>query len=168
MGVNRRKGHNVTGPGIGRSWRTLKIGNPNAGADFVITPGGQRWWRITSLVAVLTTSAVVATRQVTLRADTGGDVWWSQPAPSGQAATLGLTYSAFTGAPRDGLFINTYTLPLPAAGLLLKPGDSLRSLTALIDAGDQWSAIFARAEEVPSGLSYLGDELMPLPATESE
>lgn len=137
--------------------------NPAVGADFVITPGGQRSWRIVSLTAVLTTSAAVANRQVRLTADRGGDVWYSQPAANTQAATLADTYAAFTGAPRDGLIAGTFTIPLPSAGLLLSPGDNLRSVTALIDVADQWSAIFAKAEEVPSGPEYIGDELLPLP-----
>lgn len=158
----------MTTPGISRAWRTIRVPVPLAGADWVITPGGQRSWRITSLVAVFTTSVAVAVRQVRLQADRGGDVWYSQPASGTQAASLGDTYAAFTGAPRDGLTAGTFTIPLPTAGLLLSPGDNLRSVTALIDAGDQWSAIFAKAEEVPSGPPYLGDELLPSPSTEQE
>jgi hypothetical protein len=145
--------------GIKRAWRTILVPAPAAGTDWSLSPGGQRYFRVTSLVALLTTGIAAPARQVLLQASRGGNAWFRQPAVAGIGASAAVFVSAFTGAPRDGSFINTLTIPLPVGGLLLRPGDTLAAVTASLDAADQWSTIVVEAEEIPSGYDYEGDQL---------
>lgn len=146
-------------PGIKRAWRTLRVPPPAAGTDWEIVPGGQRWWRVVSFVAVLNTSAVVGARQVVLEATSGAHVWLRLPTQASQAASTSVFYTGHTAAPRDGTTVNTLTVPLPGQGLLLGPGDRFRPVTSSLDAGDTWTDIVAKLEEIPSGLEYEGDQL---------
>lgn len=146
-------------PGIQRAWRTILVNKPNVGTDWSLPVGGQRFLRVVTLTALLSTSAAAPARQVTLTASRGGNVYFQSPAVAGIGAAAAVTIAAFAGAPRDGSFINTLTIPLPSNGLLLRPGDVLAVTTGALDAGDQWSAIAIEAEEVPSGPNYEGDEL---------
>lgn len=146
-------------PGIKRAWRIVLVSTPNAGVDWSMSPGGQRYWRVVSLVAVLSTGVAAPNRQVLLQADRVGNVYWQQPAVAGIGASASVSIAAFSGGPHDGSFINTLTIGLPAGGLLLRPGDRLRAVTASLDAADQWSAIVAQVEEIPSGVEYSGDML---------
>lgn len=150
-------------PGIKRAWRTIRVPPPLAGVDWTLQTGGQRHLRVASLVALLTASAAAGNRQVVLQADRGGNVFFRQPASAVIAALGAVNIAAFAGAPRDGAIANTLTIPLPIAGLLLRPGDVLSVVTGALDAADQWSAIVVQAEEVPSGLDYEGDQLATLP-----
>lgn len=119
-------------------------------------PGGATW-RVTSLVARLVTSAAVANRRMSLAADDGTAVWYAQAASADQAASLTVDYCAHTGASFGGVVPGVLTVPLPAAGLLLRPGHRLVVAVLNIDAGDQWSEITAMVDEIPSDMPLVGD-----------
>jgi hypothetical protein len=101
---------------------------------------------------------------VTLRADRGGSVYFAQEAPADQPASTSVDYAAHTGSPVNNATAFTFALGLPGAGLLLRAGDRLSVVTTNLQAADQWSAIVAQLEEIPSGLPYQGDQLL-LPPT---
>lgn len=154
----------MTTPGIRRAWRTLRLQPPNVGTDWVLKPGGQRWWRVVSFVALLTTDANVATRVVHFEAATGERVWSRLVVNAGQLAGASVFYTAHTSISQFGILDNTMSVQLPAGGLLIGPGDTFGPVTTLLQVGDQWSALAFRLEEVPQGPDYVGDQLdLPAP-----
>lgn len=149
----------MTTPGIRRIHRIVRVDRPAAGQGWTLTPGGARWWRVISLTARLVTSAVVANRRVRLTATEGDFTFFVAEAHLNQAASLTFDYTAHTGAPVSAADNLVLPLPLPSGGLLLRSGAVLTASATALDAGDQWSAIAALVEELPSGRLYEGDEL---------
>lgn len=131
--------------------------NPAPGAEFVIPNSGVGNWLVLSIVAVLTTSAVVANRLVTLVADDGTTIYWRGGASAVQAASLVDNYSAFAGASGSPAVANFVPIDFPGDGLWLPQGFRLRSQTTAIDVGDQYSAIALQVLELPIGpeIGYL-------------
>lgn len=154
--------------GIKRSWRIIRLGDPAAGADWSLEPGGQRWWRVTSFVATLVTSAVVANRRVRFEARSGERTWLRAPTAADQAATLTVVYTGHTACTARGIVDGTQVVELPSRGVLVRPGDTFRPVTAAIDVADRWSAVSIMCEEVVSGLPFFGDEGFPFTPTELE
>lgn len=144
--------------GFTRRWRVIRVIPPAAGADWTLQATGAATLRVVSLRAVLTTSAVVANRQVTLVADNTEDRWFQTAATAVQVNGTATSYSAYTGATPGGAAGGTLNLALPHAGLLLLPGFRLSVVTTAIDVGDQWSAIRALVDETPSDIPYIGDD----------
>lgn len=151
----------MTSPGIRRNFTQKRIPAPIAGANWELSPGGQRWWRLVSMVARLVTSAVVANRRVRITATEGGNAYFVAEAHLAQPASTTMDYAAHNGSPVTAADSLVLPLPLPSGGLLLRPGALLVASVTNLDAGDQWSAIVALVEEVPSGLPYQGDQLIP-------
>lgn len=150
----------MTTPGIGRHFRTVRVTSLVAGTDWEVAPGGQRWWRVISFAATLTTSAAVPVRRPRFEALAGERVWVRLPVAADQAASLTVVYTGHTAVTRAGIVDGTQVVELPSAGLLVAPGDRFRVITAAIDAGDQWSAITLRVEEIPkSRIELHGDQL---------
>lgn len=131
--------------------RPIPIAAPAAGADFS-TPQFRVWpWRLLGLVATLTTSAVVANRQVTLNLTDGNGITWRGTAPAVQAATTTVTYQLLPLATPSAPVAGLSTMALPADGLWIPRGWTLNVVTTLLDVGDQWSAIVADIQELPDG-----------------
>jgi len=125
--------------------------NPAPGAEISITPSGMGYWRILSLLFTFTTSVVVAARRPSLAATDGTTRFWRSTAPASIAASLAGDWCAYAGSPPwDGAGSPTL-LPFPDGGLILPPGYRLGTITAAIDAGDQYSAIAALIEELLTG-----------------
>lgn len=124
-----------------RLTKAVPVASPAAGQEWSVTvPGGVVWYAA-SVVATLTASAAVATRQIRLTVADGTTLFCRIPSASsitaGQQALLnwlagaGYSLNAGTGIGQ----LNTLP-PFPMPG-----GTVIASLTAGIDAGDQWSAI---------------------------
>lgn len=143
--------------GYRRRWRTIRLATRAAGLEWELKAPGSAYWRVISVTARLVTSAVVANRQVSLIGDDQTNTFFTQGFSSAQAASLTVDYCAHTGG-SSILAGTTATAPLPHAGLLLIPGYRLRSSTALLDAGDQWSLVTALVDEIPSTHAYIGDD----------
>lgn len=143
--------------GFNRSWRTRLIGAPAVATDWAITSPGNAWWRIVSLVATLTTDANAANRRVRLVAGDRSNRWYSSIASADQIAAQTVEYGAFEGATPGGLATVSLNLSLPTEGLLLRPGHRLEAVTTNIQAGDQWSAVMALIDEIPSDVDYVSD-----------
>lgn len=127
---------------------TFKVNSPAVGTDFSLPISTTDRVLLLALTATLTTSAAVANRRAALAfKDQSAGVWWSADAVYPQAASLAVVYSwargASTGADPTLAGGERVGLPLPWARL--QPNDNVESLTALIDVGDQWSAIVYRA-----------------------
>lgn len=114
--------------------------NPAAGADFRINAQGGVIWEVLSFRASMTTSAVVANRQVALGIfDQDGTRIAMFPAVSNQTATQTQGYTFYAGQGAWEAF-GEQTAPLPVPPALVQPGWSIRTVTTAIDVGDQWSA----------------------------
>lgn len=131
--------------------RTYRPGNPAAGSDWLVpVPGGTRW-RLHSVVAQLTTSAVVASRVVALHlGDGNGDIAVS-PMLVSQAASLSYTYCWYPGAGHSPAASAGTACAAPLPSLMLDTAYTVSVQTAARDVGDQWSAITLHVEEYTTG-----------------
>jgi hypothetical protein len=129
----------------------VPIPSPAAGAELVIAPNTLGDWRILNLLFTFTASAVVANRQVSASITDGTTVTWRMPPPPVQAAGSAVTYQLTANVPGQALAAGILQTSCPYEGLFMRRGWSLRTLTALIDVGDQYSAISAYIEELPDG-----------------
>lgn len=127
---------------------------PAVGADWTLTPTGLGTWRILSLTAILTASAAVANRNVVLVADDQTTTYFRLPALAAQTAGQVVHYDAFDGSSVSNSLAGDQLLDWPNGGLVLRQGHRLRSITTGIDVADQWSAISAMVEELPSGRQF--------------
>lgn len=126
---------------------TVPVASPAAGADWVASPPAGSTWELLHVKAILTTSAVVANRAPVLRVrDNSGLDLDAYPAAAVVAASLAVEQDWEAGI---GSQITTI---LNVAGMSEPPplvplGGSLRSLTANLDVGDQWSGIVLTVRE---------------------
>jgi len=133
------------------TWRVETFPAPAAGAEFSITPNMAAHWLIRSFSVSLTASAVAGDREISLAADNGTSVWWRAIVEDIQVANTTRSYSAFGGAVGSFATADVVTLGFPTDGLFLPQGHRLRSITATLDAGDQFSALTAFIIEFPTG-----------------
>lgn len=131
------------GPGQPRS---VTITTPGAGADFLFTIPTSARMRIVSLNAVLTTSAAVANRDVSLVIDDGANVVAELNSGANQLASLTQEYTWGDSLPLASVFNGNQMIPLPSQ-LILPPAFRIRSETTAIDVADQWSSIFMLVHE---------------------
>jgi len=116
----------------------LTVAAPAAGADWSLTVPAGHIYEVLSIQASLVTSAAVATRQVSLTLSNGVAVFLTLAAGFSQLTGLTRRYAWYP-------FANPYTvLPdgineIPTT--ILQGLSIIASSTALIDAGDQWSAV---------------------------
>lgn len=135
-------GGGIIGPldGAG-ALRSITGTTPAAGADIAETvPTGARWSLI-AFHALLTTGAAVANRFPRFVFDDGTNTFWNTPQGVAHAASLAIHYATsqgLTGNFSDSL--TTYFQAAPA-GLELGPAFRIRTVTAAIQAADQWSAV---------------------------
>ncbi len=122
------------------------VGNPAAGADWTYTQAAGTRSRIQAITAVLTTSAAVANRQVTLTI-TVNSVAYSIAVGATQAASLSVRYSFGPGAPTQAAVIQTRLSTGLPVDLSLASANTISVSTAAIDVADQWSAINFATED---------------------
>lgn len=132
-------------------YRVVPVTTPAAGANFTMQTPGEGAWALVALRATLVTSAAVANRAATLNVTDGTTPLWSVEAGAVQAASLTVTYSWVTEYPAFPTTVVGGTLVVPMAPTYMAPGWALTSATALLDAGDQWSAISAVVVECFTG-----------------
>lgn len=135
---------------LDRVLRVVPIANPAAGAEVVVTVPGGSVWRPISLVTTLATSAVVAVRGPSLIVDDGSTTVMRLPQGGTQAASLSVvnTWANGSGSPAGTSATGAQSVPLP--DLVMPAGYRLRTLTNLIDVGDQYSAVALWVEELQS------------------
>lgn len=123
------------------SLRSITGATPAAGAEISETvPTGARW-ELLAFQAAFVTSATVASRVPQLTLDDGASVFYRLGAALAQAASLTQRRSWFQGAPAPFLDnANSIPMPLPTNNRI-PGGGRIRTLTALIDATDQYNAV---------------------------
>jgi len=124
--------------------------NPAAGADFVVSVPVNARWKVRSLAATYTASAVAANRQVSITvADLTAFKFRGFPLQNIVASQVALI-SAYPVTPYASIVATDFTLPLPPDLYLTGSpafSDVIQSVTVAKDAGDQWSAIRLLVEE---------------------
>lgn len=141
---------------------TRKFNAPAAGAELVIASDSGAGWLIRSMSALFTASAAVANRTFAVTADQDGGIFF--------ASALGVTVTAGNNVRLSGYAGSSGTASsgpvagfgLPADGLWLPQGSALRTVTALIDAGDTYTSVAIQYFEFPTGDGLV---LRPLVAT---
>lgn len=132
-------------------WYIPQVLTPAPGAEVDITPVGQGFWRIWSIVFHLATSVVVANRIPSFVLTDGANVFWREQASAALAASLAADYTMYQGS-QPGVGAGALVrIGFPEGGLYLRQGDHLKTITAGIDVADQWSAVAAMVQELPSG-----------------
>ena len=135
----------LEGPG---ALRIINVGNPAAGADWVLQGNPNTRWVLRHISALLTTAAAVANRNPRLQfKPLGGSAVSRQiPSPADQAASLAITYSLAASpiAATTASAVNTWADDSP---IIIEGGGQILTSTANIQAADQWSAIEVGVEE---------------------
>jgi len=145
--------------------RRIQVAQPAAGASWTQLNDSGGLWLVRALTFTFVTSAVVATRFAAITATAGEDVWFRTTAQLGQLTTLTRNYAAWAGSPASTVDATTLLMPWPTEGLWLPPGHVLASTVALIDVGDQLSAVTLTVIEYPE---VLPSHLAPMPYTFTE
>jgi hypothetical protein len=137
----------VAGAGVLRS---ITGTNPAAGLECSDTvPAGARW-RLNSWFAQLTTDATVVNRTVALIIDDGANILFRVDASAAQTATQVRQYEAYATGVAPDVSGTAFRLPAPFP-LSLAAGSRIRTLTAGIVAGDDWTAPQMLVEEQIAG-----------------
>lgn len=119
----------------------VRVPNPAAGFNWSFTSDKGELILVRSVAFQLQTSAVVATRLITVTAAVDGLVWWLTSNTLGQATTLTRTWSGWGTQQSTADNANGNMFPWRDGGVLLRQGHVLASAITLLDAGDQLSNI---------------------------
>jgi hypothetical protein len=131
--------------------RVYPLASPGVGVDWAVTvPGGVRW-NVQSLLATLTTSAVVANRLALLRISDGSTIHTRLPANAAVVASSTNYFSWVIGGQEyaPASMVTYQTLPFP--NYWLPSGWVISSSTVAIDVGDQWSGLVLYVLEQRTG-----------------
>lgn len=132
-------GSRISGEALWRRSRIVQgVSNPAPGADWSQAVPASHLWRLWGVTAILTTSAVVANRQVRLVLGDGTNTWATLTAPAVQAANAAHVYTWLIGATPIALGLQQLQALPP---IELPVGWTIGTSTALIDATDQWTAV---------------------------
>jgi hypothetical protein len=114
---------------------------PAAGADITFTVPTAARFRLVSFVATLTAAVAVANRLVFLVIDDGANIVTTIPSGVTLVAATVNTYCFADSTPVTAVFDAASMGPLPS-NCLLPSGFRVRTVTANLQAADQWSAAF--------------------------
>lgn len=126
--------------------RSVQQANPGAGADWTMVVPTNARWRLNSLNAQLATAVAAATRIPQFIIDDGVNILYAVEPVTGEIASSTEQYSLGPGASTTDGAGTASVLPAPD-GIYLFGGWRIRTVTAAIQAADQWSNIFASVEE---------------------
>lgn len=133
------------------SLTTKTQANPGAGAEAVVTVPAGKWWVVRSVHLKLVTAVAVANRLARLTVDDGTNIIFTVPNDVSHAASQTTEYSfgqAATSEAAPGATVGARIYAIPP--LVLGPGYRIRTITAAIQAADQFSEITALVEETGS------------------
>ncbi len=121
--------------------RIVQVANPAAGADWSVQVPGSEAWDVRSLVATLTTSAVVANRAPRLELAEVGIVNARFQPGRAPAASQTTRWSLVTGGPSASNTSSTVGTWGGSSELIVWPGQVIQVVTENLDAGDTWTEI---------------------------
>lgn len=121
--------------------QVVAVAIPAAGAGFTFTPSGAEFTRVRSVSFVLTTSATVATRTVTLTINDGtGAALASIPSPANQTAGQADNYTFGLYLP-DYVNTSSTSVVAPLPEMWMRLGQSVVVSCANIASGDTFTKI---------------------------
>lgn len=132
-----------------------RLDAPTPGAELAIAPDTGAGWLVTSFTALFTASAVVANRTFALTADQDGKIWFASALTATVVAGSSVRlagYAGSSGTASGGLVAG---VGLPAEGLWLPQGSTLRTITTNIDVGDQYNFVTLQFTEFPAGQGFV-------------
>lgn len=133
----------------------IRLPQPAPGADFAFVVPGNQVWQVVSVTAQLVTSAAVANRRPSLVVDDQTTTFARMNSGIVSAASLTTVWSWIADYDLEtGAAGSAVTDPYPS-GMVLPAGHRLRSVTALIDAADQWSSVVAWVRRIDTGVTDL-------------
>lgn len=125
----------------GGALRSITGAVPGAGAEISETvPTGARW-ELLAGAFTLTTSATVANRTPRLSLDDGALVYFQASSQGVQAASVGVTYTFGQGLPLQAIGADSRSILTLPNNIRMAAAHRWRTLTGLIQVGDQYSAI---------------------------
>lgn len=124
----------------------VQSADPAAGSEFIYTVPANTRLKVRGGYAQLVTDATVANREPTIQIDDGALVFLTTSASAAQTASLTRTYYPIPGGP-SGNALSVYHWPLPHT-LILGPGSRVQSVTAALQAGDNWGRLTLFVERV--------------------
>lgn len=131
-----------------RTFQVIRVPNPAAGAQFSVTVPGDQAWRVLSVAALLTTSAVAGNRSCALLADDQQSVYLAADADVAITANLAVTVSWALGLITSTSVATGGVASAGLSDLVLPPGHRLRSAVTAFDVADQWSSIAIAVESL--------------------
>lgn len=130
--------------------RTITGTDPAAGVEISETvPTGARW-KIGSVGYALVTDATAITRFPLITIDDGATIIWQSAISTGQAASITGIYRFAPGAASATIATNHFNFALPS-NLILAAGYRIRTVTASLQAGDNFGAPVLHVEEFIDG-----------------
>lgn len=136
-----------------RTFVETPVPQPAVGTDFKFTPSNEAKFRLVTIRAKFTASAVVANRFPHLQiTDASGNVMWEMVGATAVTAS-GVTtfqYTGGDGAPADGSVTIDGISGLPIPSITWPEGTVVQAKTTALDVGDQWSGVLWCA--------FVGDE----------
>lgn len=135
-------------------WHVVQRTNPPVASDWSIPAPGRGIWRVMAVRFTLVTDINVANRTVALVLDDGTNEFLRVAYEGNIVAASTTQLGAYPGANRDPVTLSTLNVALPTDGALLRPGWRLRSVSAALQAGDQYSAITILVQEFPTGPAF--------------
>lgn len=128
--------------------RIVKVNDPAAGADWSIVVPGGKVWLLLSLRTAFTTSAIAANRAPAFFVNDGSSAYLQIPLPTIITAnqTTTISGSRQLGSQYSVATVLQQVVPLP--NIPLVQNSKFFTITAAIDAGDQWSSTVLYVLEV--------------------
>lgn len=115
--------------------------DPAANTELSFTVPSNQLLEVWSLNFTLVTDANAATRRVVLTIDDGTTVWHRTASQVTQAASLTQVYTFAVGAPDRSAVAGTDVYQALAGPLLLRPGYRIKTVTASIQATDNYGVM---------------------------
>lgn len=131
------------GPGVIRS---ITGTDPAPGSESSETVPTNARWRVLAWTTTLDTGGVVANREPELVFDDGVTIFMRAPSGQSQTASTARNYSCYPYAARFTL-VNGITIPIPIPDVHLAGGFRVRTVTANLQAADNWAAPQLLVEE---------------------
>lgn len=131
--------------------QTQAVASPAVGTDWTVTVPTNARWQILEVSAVLSASSGASARLVAVLFDDPTNITNVVVSPVSQTSGQGVRYNMAASMPFDFITPPTGNLeaymPLSSPGPFLSAGHRLRTSTANLGAGDQWSSIVIRYKE---------------------
>lgn len=131
--------------------RFIKVPAPGNGTELNIIPDSAAGWLFQTFRFQFNTDANVATREFAFAVTDGAQEFVRMGCPTSQTAGISREYSAASGANMIVATLPVRSVDWPDGGLWVPQGYRLVSITASMQAGDNYANVGAWVLEFPTG-----------------